>query len=217
MDLITKIVILAALIGGLAVVLYFEVKYMRRRRQSKIDTQMAKDGAHNALVTTKALQRTVSREGYDVAKAERLMIEAQSAYGSGNYSKVHSLSDEAREVMKRAKEEETVETFEDHSETPSEDPSEEEEVDSPPFQEMDDMAHNLVESKFMITNVEYMISQLPEGGESRKEGTRLLELAKTQFEAEEYTEALKFACQAKKWIEGLRDEDLSAETEQVES
>ncbi len=207
MDLITKVVILIALTGGLTAVLYFEVRYMRRRRQSKIDAQMVKDEAHNALVTTKALQGAVNREGYDTSKAGRLMIQAQSAYERGDFSKVQSLSDEARKIMKKVKEEETVETFEYDSETSSE----EEETESPPFQEMEDMAHNFVESKFMIANVEHMIKQLPEGGDSRIEGTRLLNLAKTQFEAEEYTEALKFACQAKKWIEGLRDGNSSEE------
>lgn len=195
--------IIAVGVAVLAIVVFFELRYMRSRRKDKIKMVLLRDEAYNALITTSAVSKALKEKKKDTTDADRLIFEAERAYQRRDYSTCKELTDRAREALRQAKSKE-LEVFEEIASTPA--PQEEEPV--VPFQEVKKLPVNYIESKFMIESARIGIETANQRGMDTTAARAYLESAQKYFANTEYTEALKYAYKAKRCAEGQAVERL---------
>ncbi|MFP4196929.1 MAG: zinc-ribbon domain-containing protein [Methanomassiliicoccales archaeon] len=204
LDLTLKIIFLVALIGGLGLVLYIELRYMRKKRNPRIEAKLRKDEAYNAIVTTRAVSRVLRERGNDVSEAERVIEQARMAYDARDYSRTIELAEEAKEVLQSSevkKEEEADLSAFDQVISPGK-----EEETHKLFEEKKKMPDNYLESKFMIGNTQHAIDEAEGSGKEVGEASELLESARKSFDGGDYGEAFTLACKAKRSLIGASDE-----------
>jgi len=210
MDLLTRAIILIAIIAGLSIVLYLEVRYMRRKRDSRIDSKIIRDDAYNSIITTRAVSKSLRNRGCDTKDADLILEQAELAFEAGSYSRTKELAGRARSMLQESRRRKEEDPFEGIL-------SSDMEERQPPKvlkEEEEKLPANYVESKFMITNAQRSVDQAAEGGRGATEGGMLLDQAKASFERKDYTEALRLACAAKRRAEGVFEEDLSREEDE---
>lgn len=199
LDPTLRAIILVAILIGLSLVIYFELRYMRRKRKPKIDMQLVKDEAYNSIVTVKAVAKVIEERGKDISKAEQLIFQAENAYSRGEYSRCKQLAQGAKKELEKAKaiEKERVSgAFEDILSKP---PSQEEEEEKKTlFEEERKLPENYLQSKFIIKNVEKELENAISAGRDTSEAEKLMERARRFFDQGDYSEALKYACRADK-------------------
>ncbi|NYT11580.1 MAG: zinc-ribbon domain-containing protein [Methanomassiliicoccales archaeon] len=199
-DTTLRVIILVGLLIGLSLLIYFELRYMRRRRNPKIDMQLVKDEAYNSIVTAKAVAKVLNERKRDISKAERLIFKAENAYSRGEYNNSKQLALEAKRELERSKvsEEETEENTFDKilSKRSDADQGEEEMENKTLFEEEKRLPENYLQSKFMIKNVERELERAVSAGKNAGNAMEFLEGARRHFDSGNYTEALKLACRA---------------------
>lgn len=198
LDPTLRAVILVAILIGLSLVIYFELRYMRRKRKPKIDMQLVRDEAYNSIVTVKAVAKVIEEREKDISKAEQLIFQAENAYSRGEYSRCKQLAESAKRELEisKAKEKEQVSgTFEDIlSKTQVHDEEEKKTL----FEEEKKLPENYLQSKFIMKNVEKELDRAISAGKDTGEAERLMERARQFFDQGDYSEALKYACRADK-------------------
>lgn len=199
LDPTLRAVILVAILIGLSLVIYFELRYMRRKRKPKIDMQLVKDEAYNQIVTIKAVTKVIEERGKDISKAEQLIFQAENAYSRGEYSRCKQLAQSAKKELEKAKtleKEQVSGAFEDILRKP---PAQEEEGEKKTlFEEEKKLPENYLQSKFIIKNVEKELDNAISAGRDTSEAEKLIERARRFFDQGDYSEALKYACRADK-------------------
>ncbi len=199
MALSIELIVIIAAAAVLAIVVFFELRYMRSRRREKVETALLRDDAYNALITTRAVSRALKEKERDTADADRLIMEAERAYQRQDYASCKDLADKARVTLKGAKVKEELQTFEDIASAPA--PEAESTI---PFQETKKLPENYLESKFMIESARLCILSAVEKCLDTKDAEAQLEEAKGLFEKAEYTGALRCALRAKRCAEGQK-------------
>ncbi|MBM4236959.1 MAG: hypothetical protein FJ151_00550, partial [Euryarchaeota archaeon] len=201
MALSIELIVIIAAAAVLAIVVFFELKYMRSRRREKVEMALLRDDAYNALITTRAVSRALKEKERDTADADRLIIEAERAYQRHDYASCKDLADKARAALKETKAKIELEPFEEITSAPAP------EVETTlPFQETKKLPENYLESKFMIESARLCIQSAVEKCLDTKDADAHLEDAKGLFEKADYTGALKCALRAKRCAEGQRIE-----------
>ena len=215
-DLALKVIILVGLLIGLSLLIYFELRYMRKRRKPKVDVQFVKDEAYNSIVSVKAVAKVLNERKRDVSIAEQLIFQAENAYSRGEYNNSKQLALDAKKELERSKvkEEEVEEKTLDMklSKGPEEDQGEKEMENKTLFEKEKRLPENYMQSKFMIKNVERELERAASAGKNTGNALEFLDGAKRHFDSGEYVEALKLACRADKcfdftetkFIEGVR-------------
>jgi len=240
LDPTLRVALLILLIGGLGLVLYVELRYMRKRNKSKIDVRMTKDEAYNGIVTTRAVARVLREKGTDTSEAELLLLKAEGAYGRRDYLICKEAVEEAKMSLERGKsrvteppepeesipqiisdaeekgleaEEKGLEAEEKGLEAEEKGLEAEEEVreSTPLFEEAKKLPENYLQSKFMISSVRSGLESLSSERET-SEAISWLARAESSFKAGEYTDAFSQACKARKSLDTspLRDKATSA-------
>lgn len=184
----------------LAAVVYFERRYMRSRRKDRIDLSLMKDDAYNALITTQAVANSLQEQGRKTEEADRLLLQAQSAYRRQDYATCKDLADKARDALRRTRASES-DTLKEIASGPVEVSVNEQ---TAPIHEIKKLPQNYLESKFMIEAARMCIDDALGKGAEVKDAEGFLAVAKQCFERTEYTEALKQALRAKRSAEGLK-------------
>jgi hypothetical protein len=183
------------------IAIYFEMRFLRRRRMAKADTVTISDEAYNAVITTKAIYSAMERSGIRSLKARELIRRAEMARASGdNRATLDNLAN-AKEVMlqekKRHKE------IGDLAKLPKTvaAPAVPEETTKEKLQK--ELPKNYLQAKFMLNFAQKAIDErLSEGGEV-SEATSLLAIAQEEFDGKDYDASLKHGVQARKAAEEL--------------
>ena len=192
-----------ALVVGLAVLTFLEMKYVRkairgeRLRKTRRMQDLPDDG-HNAILTAKAVSEALRRVGVVTDEADSLISEADRAMARRNYRVVLELTDRAKGILKAEKARhdkmgdlarlEKVATHGDDSPTTKEQLTR----DHPP---------NYMPSKFSIGLAEEAVAAGRSAGDVAP-AERLVQQSKDKFEAGDYAAALALAVQARKVAEG---------------
>ena len=198
-DTALRVIILVGLLIGLSLLIYFELRYMRKRRKPKVDLQLMKDEAYNAIVTAKAVAKVLSEKKKDTSKADQLIFQAENAYSRGEYTSSKQLALDAKRELERSNvREEEQENYLDRilPNKPEVDQGGDEMENKTLFEEEKKLPENYLQSKFMIKNVERELERAVSEGKNTGNAIELLEGANSRFDAGEYTEALKLACRA---------------------
>ncbi|MDH7508376.1 MAG: zinc ribbon domain-containing protein [Methanomassiliicoccales archaeon] len=205
------VMVIAVGVTVFAIVVFFELRYMRSKRKDKIETVLIRDEAYNALITTSAVSKALKEKNKDTTDADRLIFEAERAYQRRDYLTCKELTDQAKEALRHAKSKD-FEVFEEIASTPA--PQEEPVV---PFQEVKKLPVNYIESKFMIESARIGIETASQRGLDTTAARAYLESAQKCFASTEYTEALKYAYKAKRCADGQTvDRPASAEKKDEE-
>ena len=213
-----RAVILIAILVGLGLVIYFELRYMKRRRAPKIDAKLVKDEAYNSLVTTRAVARVLDEKGRDTSKAEQFLFQAENAYSRREYARTKELADEAKEALEVCgdrKEPEGGDELSIIADVESTEEDGETMENKTLFEKEKDLPENYMQSKFMIKNVKRELEMAKGSNMDISEAEHQLRLALENFDKGEYTEALRFACRADRSISQTDTQFIAGNPESV--
>ncbi|MDW5563007.1 MAG: hypothetical protein SA339_07250 [Methanomassiliicoccus sp.] len=192
MDISLEIVLLIAAVAFAAVVGFLELRFLRGRKQVKMDAAIERDDAYNAVCTTKAVAESLRQNGRDTTEADLLIYKAQSAYERREFLDATDMAKRARNILMNCKEKDLISM-------PSPDPVKagKESIEVPANQ-VKKMPANYLESKFIIDSVRDGIPGACD--EAKVESTLCLDRAQACFDAEDYDGALKEAMKAKRLL-----------------
>jgi RNA polymerase subunit RPABC4/transcription elongation factor Spt4 len=102
------------LVVAMVLLILIEILYLRSRRikkklqkgtplEAKQTKDRLRDEAHNALITGRAIVRTLERSGTPMKSAWELLKEAETAFDRKNFRVCINLVDKAKEMMKSAR------------------------------------------------------------------------------------------------------------------
>jgi tetratricopeptide (TPR) repeat protein len=184
----------------LAVLTYFEMKFVKRKRLERVEAKARLDDIYNQIVTTRAVSSAIKSQGRNTKQADLALLEADTAYTRGNYTEAAAAAERAKELLRKARNEpDPSMQFEAMAQQSVQEKVPEEcEV---PFQETKKLPKNYMESKFMICSVRDQAEKAARSGADASEAQDSLRLADEAFAREDYTEALKSALKAKKALE----------------
>jgi hypothetical protein len=182
--MLIAIVIIAAVVGVL------ELKYLRSRKQVKLDVAIERDDAYNAVSTTRAVADSLRQNGRDTSEADILIYKAENAYDRREFLNAIELAGKARTMLMSCKEKDLISM-------PPSAPTKGENVEVP-SNHVRKMPANYLESKFMIDSVRCLVPDASD--EVKEEAAGCLDRAQTCFENEDYSEALSEAMRAKRML-----------------
>jgi hypothetical protein len=217
LDPTLRVALLVLLIGGFGLVLYVELRYMRKRNKSKIDVRMTRDETYNGIITTRAVARVLREKGTDTSEAELLLLKAEGAYGRRDYLICKEAVEEAKMSLERGKSREMEPTEPEESkpqiipgaEEKGPDAEEKGRESTPLFEEAKKLPDNYLQSKFMISSVKSGLESLSSERET-SEARSWLARAESSFKAGEYTHAFSHACKARKSLDTSPLKDKAA-------
>jgi hypothetical protein len=185
----------------LAVLTYFEMKFVKRKRLERVQAKARLDDIYNQIVTARAVSSAIKGQGRNTKEADLALLEADSAYTRGNYTEAAAAAERAKELLRRAKDapDPSMQFEALARQSTKEKPPEECEL---PFQETKKLPKNYMESKFMICSVRDQVESAAGSGADVSQARESLKQADEAFAREDYTEALKNALKAKKVIDG---------------
>ncbi len=198
----------AILIGALAltmvVVIIAEVLWIRNRRMKKRlasggsagrGKASLRDEAHNALITGRAIARTLERSGGSMPGTWSQLEEAQLAYDRGNYRVCVDLVDRAKESMKaeRLSREKKGDLAKLES---SATPRGEEEVLTKEYIAKE-LPENFIQAKFSLNVAGEQMEECRNKAMDTEAAALVLQDAEQAFERKDYTTALKLAVRCK--------------------
>ncbi len=205
LDLTTD-VLLVALVVVMIVVMWLELRVMRKRSQARRQRSARhpdelQDEAHNALITTRAIASTLAeRGGIRNDEVDSMLREAQTAYDRHNYRVAIDLTERVKDRLVSLKGAQAAQgdaaKLESLSSTPASDEPTTKEVlqkQYPP---------NLVPARFALSVAETSIEEGATAGRDVAAARSLLASARSRFDAEDYGGALSLARQAEKSAKG---------------
>jgi hypothetical protein len=193
----TTSILIIGLFVLLIAVLYFEFKYMRPKRRDDIEAVLTKDQAYNALVSAKAVSKSLKDMGKDTKEAEVLLERAQLNYEQKDYVKSISMAKASKDALLNAKD---IPLAKKELEAPApSQPSQEEEVvhEDRTVHEIKKLPQNYMESKFLLSTTQSEIEGA-EGKRSVEEAKKLLADAQSSFDSADYTACLSNCMKAKR-------------------
>jgi hypothetical protein len=192
--------IVLILVVVLSVVVYFEVKYLRRKRFERAEAKAKVDDVYNQIITTRAVSNALKGQGKNTKEADLAILEADTAFSRGSYTDAKGAVERAKDLLRKAKmQPEPPKKVDPQPIQTKEKPAEVCEV---PFQETKKMPKNYLESKFMICSVKDQVEESTRAGADVSTAQDSLRMAEDAFAREDYTEALKGALRARKCLEG---------------
>ena len=192
----------------LSVVVYFEVKYLRRKRFERAEAKAKVDDIYNQIITTRAVSNALKGQGKNTKEADLAILEADTAYSRGSYTEAKGDVERAKDLLRKAKAQQEPSKQIAPKPEPSIDSGLERSKEKPaevcevPFQETKKMPKNYMESKFMICSVKDQVEASARAGVDVSTARDSLKMAEDAFAREDYTEALKGALKARKSMEG---------------
>jgi predicted RNA-binding Zn-ribbon protein involved in translation (DUF1610 family) len=201
------VLFIATMVVGTAYLLMWlkgrEDKKVRTLGKSKVE-----EDAYNQMQMVRSMARYMKGRGYDVRSVENMLDKAQRAYESGNYAESMDISNNAKRVLWRLKDERN--DFKDELSPQVKKELEiikgigekEEEAEMPPQVKdfIRKLPENYMQSKFEINVVEGKIMKM-EDGQVKEFAKLYLHKAKKAFDMGEYTEALKYAIKGNRIID----------------
>lgn len=186
----TIILIVAVLI--VAAVAYLQLRYIRSKKEVKLEGVLDQDDAYNAVITTKAVATSLRAAGRDTTDADVLIYQAENAYERREFTNSIDLASRAKTALLNSKEKDLLTL----PVPPVSAEKEGEESKEVPAHAVTKLPANYLESKFVIDTVRSGLPDAPP--EPKAEAQRSLDLAQASFDGEDYAEALKQAMKAKR-------------------
>jgi ribosomal protein L40E len=190
-----SIVYIAVLTVVLAVVVYFELRFLRRKRDRNIDEDIAEDSAFNHILAAKAASESISRQGKDTSRADALLLRAEGEFKSGDYRKADETVNAAKDSLAQAREKLLATAAVSEAEDQTDGATNQESVHA-----VKKLPKDYLEAKFMISKAGDDIASAQREGRDVVEATKMLDEARAAFEADDYTLALKKSINSQKWI-----------------
>jgi len=196
-----KNLIIVGLLIALAVVLFFEWKYLiARKRALKEDAPTLEDKSHNALLTSRAILRVVASQGADVSEAREVLNEADMAYRRGNHMVCIELTEKAKRLLKAAKaRSDQIKKLEPQKTVSTTAPPVEEKLTKEIIKER--FPEKFLESKFSISVARERIDSLRRDGRDVSEAESHLSKAQSSFDKGDFPAALSHALAARHALE----------------
>jgi hypothetical protein len=189
-----SIVYIGILSVALIIVVYIELRYIRKRWKKDYDEDIVEDEAYNHILSTKAASESISRQGKDTSRADALLLRAEMEFKSGDYRKADETVKAARDSLAQSRDK--LLAMADSQEREPE----AEEVAQESVHAVKKLPKDFLEAKFMISKAEDDIAAAQKEGRDVVEATKMLDEAKNAFSADDYTLALKKALNSQKWI-----------------
>jgi len=186
-------VLLIVLFVLLAVVIYFELRFMRSRNKDHIQRAMEKDEVYNSIANAKAIASALRGRGRDTKEAEQTIILAEGTYHRNDLTSAKGLVMKAREMLMNAP---LIEIAPSAPENPA--PEEERRT----VHEIKKLEPNMMESRFMINACRDMIEEHAASGVDVCEAEEHLRRAERCFEERRYDEALREGVRTRKLLDG---------------
>ncbi|MCG7845297.1 MAG: zinc ribbon domain-containing protein [Methanomassiliicoccales archaeon] len=196
-------IFLIALLIVLAMVVYFELRFMRSRNKEYVQMTMDKDDAYNIIATTRSIATALKQKGRDTREAELVIIQAEQSYKRGNFISSRESAKKARDILINA----PMIDMGIPIAPKSKDPEETSEEDRKTVQEVRKMEPNLMESRFIINSCRDRLQAEEGSGKDLTIAKEHLARAETCFEEKKYGEALR---------EGMRARRIVSETSNVQ-
>lgn len=188
------ILTIAGLMIALAVVVYFELRFMRRKRNQSFDEDIARDEAYNHILAAKAASEAISRQGKDTYRADALLLRAENEYKSGDHRKADETVNAAKDLLAQSVDKLLVPPIKDREKDDGPD------VNPETVHAVKKLPKDYLEAKFMISKAADDVAAAKDEGRDVVEATKLLEGARSAFATEDYSLALKKSINASKWI-----------------
>ncbi|MCK5024171.1 MAG: zinc ribbon domain-containing protein [Thermoplasmata archaeon] len=235
------ILILLVIMG---VVLAFELAYiMLRRKRRKKDmfrkkepVETVAERAHNLIITTESISRTLANQGINTLEADALLRQAKTEENNRDYSAAAERAEAAKLVLLRLKREQDV-TRPNQPASPSSDPEKRpmnqslyDSVDTPLSRDsvqfkpakredtdIDSLPTNYVQAKFMLGTTKDLLDRK---GITSGEAYGLYQQAKELYDQRDYSRALSCTIKADKLLDsdsvGLIAEETSPNAKGIE-
>ncbi len=202
LDLNTLIIVLGLLIVGLAILTFIELRYLRKtaknRRARLAERADLPDRAHNAILTSKAISRSLAASGVVTADADDLIKEAEIANRSLDYRVVIELTDRAKSMMKAAKARHDKMgdlTRLDKAQGGGTEATTKEQLQK-------ELPPNYMQARFTISLAEERIQAARGAGRDTAQAEEALRAAQKTFEGKDYDNALKLAVKSRRLADG---------------
>ncbi len=186
-------VLLIVLFVLLAVVIYFELRFMRSRNKDHIQRAMEKDEVYNSIANAKAIASALRGRGRDTKEAEQTINLAEGAYHRNNFTSAKGLAMKAREMLMNAP---LIEMAPPAPEAPA--PAEERRT----VHEIKKLEPNMMESRFLIRACRDRMEERSAAGHNVSEAEEHLRNAERCFEEKRYDEALREGVRTRKLLDG---------------
>ncbi|HKZ49205.1 MAG TPA: zinc ribbon domain-containing protein [Thermoplasmata archaeon] len=184
------------LVAGVSILIWYELRVMRRRRAALAERGDLPERSHNALVTTRAIRDAIGRGDVKSPDADILILRAEGAHDRRAYQECIELCGKAREALvrqkARAQAEGDLAKLAKVQGTPDETPHEKLVKETPP---------NYLQAKFTLNLAQDSIEVGRKRGRDVSAAEALLRTSRASFDAEDYTAALAQALQAKRAAE----------------
>lgn len=197
-------ILIGALALGMVIVIFAEVLWIRNRRMKKRlasgvtggkGKSSLRDEAHNALITGRAIARTLERGGGPMPGTWSQLEEAQLAYDRGNHRVCIDLVDRAKESMKA--ERLAMEKRGDLAKLESSvSPPSKDEVLTKEFIAKE-LPENFIQAKFSLNLARENLEECRNKAMDTEAAALVLQDAEQAFESKDYTTALKLAVRCK--------------------
>lgn len=183
------------------VVLVGEFLWLRNRRLKKrmftgvpVKKESLQDDAHNAIITGRAIARTLERGGTSMTAIMSQLDDAKMAYDGGNYRVCIDIVERAKDSMKAARL--TREKEGDLAKLDSSPPPAEDEMLTKEYITKE-LPENFVQAKFSINLAKDHMEDCRKRAIDTEAAALVLQDAENAFESEDYSTALKLAVRCK--------------------
>ena len=207
------VIIVVILVIGLAVLTFIELRYLRKtskgRRIRAAEGADLPDRAHNAILTNKAISRTLAAAGVVTTDADDLVREAEMAYRSQDYRVVIELTDRAKSMLKAEKA--RHDKMGDLTHLRKTGGGEAAEATAKELLQKE-LPPNYMQAKFTIHLAEERIQVAKAAGRGIAEAEDLLRAARTSFEGKDYDGALRLSIKSRRLADGETGIEIPATT-----
>lgn len=199
-------ILIGALALGMVIVIFAEVLWIRNRRMKKKiasgvtggkGKSSLRDEAHNALITGRAIARTLERSGASLPGTWRQLEEAQLAFDRGNNRVCIDLVERAKDSMKA--ERLAREKRGDLAKLESSAPPAEDEVLTKEYIAKK-LPEYFMQAKFSLNLARDHLEECRNKAMDTTAAALVLEDAEQAFESKDYTNALKLAVRCKSML-----------------
>lgn len=201
----TNQVFLIVLLIVLAVVVYFELRFMRSRNKDRIQILVDKDDAYNAIMTAKAIASSLKERGRDTKEAEQTIDRAEASYQRHSFIAARDMALRAKDLLMNAPVLEVAAPAKAAEAVPEEKPQEEHRTVHEVKKKLEP---NLLESRFIVQACRGDLEAAERAGKDTTEAKEVLASAERCFEEKKYDDALR---------EGLKARRLLCDDEPVQA
>jgi hypothetical protein len=227
-----KLILLVILVVVMSVVMFFEMRFIRRKSKEVRHVSQRRDEAFNDILTTRSVMNSLSNHGKSVGNAPVLVERAKGALDRGNFDQCEDLCAKARKELTKPTQEtiEVAESVGDDAGDSLQKVAENILSDRMPAQDPDSYKGtklnpakdgNYLGAKFEMSAARAGISRAAKGGADTSEAEGLMKRSDSAFTSGDYDKALSFAVRARRTLsgesssEGIRLRTVAEEQEEA--